>query len=411
MLRVNHLIGFGRFAGGQLTSVPFASMSDNFNDNSTDLNKWIIEAPFGTDSLVTVQETSNHVLITPRSGQSGNHLNGYQSRLTYDLTDKFISIQLAQVGTADLSRRDAFGFQLGGANTVEFLVGITNTVFRKQVSGSADDVNATYDSTNHKYLRIRHYSSKDAIIFDVSADGIAWNFARAIARPFSITDVAFYFYGGTTQSVVSPGTVIFDDFVAGNAPTCFIDNFDDNSQDTGLWSKTSFFSNNASVTVVESGAVVTITPMSSTAGSNTNGYQAVNAYDMTGKYALVEVPTVTANDAAAQLRFGMLKDANNVFNFIKSANSWTFRVTTAGVASDTTLTYDATAHRWIKLLQSSTNILFQTSPDGATWTTRRTVANPSFGVTALKPFFLAGTTGSVASPGTAVFDNFFSDLA
>jgi hypothetical protein len=124
MLRVNHLIGFGRFAGGQFTGVPFASMSDNFNDNSTDLNKWIVEAPFGTDALVTVQETSNHVLITPRASQSGNHLNGYESRSTYDLTDRFISIQLAQVGTSDLSRRDAFGFELNGTNTVEFLVGI-----------------------------------------------------------------------------------------------------------------------------------------------------------------------------------------------------------------------------------------------------------------------------------------------
>jgi len=190
----------------------------------------------------------------------------------------------------------------------------------------------------------------------------------------------------------------------------FKDNFNDNSQNTNLWSKTSFFGNNASVTVVETGGSVTITPLSSTAGSNTNGYQAIKAYNMTSKYLYIEVPTVTANDANAQLRFGMLSDSSNFFCFIKASTTLTFRVTTAGTPSDVNITYDATNHRWMRMLQSGSNILFDTSADSVTWTNRRSVANPSFGVTVLKPFFLAGTTGSSASPGTAVFDNFISNL-
>lgn len=198
-------------------------------------------------------------------------------------------------------------------------------------------------------------------------------------------------------------------YAAAGGGTITLDDFNDGSQ-AAIWTKTAFFGFNASVTVVESGGVVTITPVGSTAGSNMNGYQAISSYGMSSKYVQIEIPSATPNDANVQLRFGMLFDATNFFGFIKSGTGWTFRVTTAGTPSDTTLAYDSTAHRWVRLEQSGTDILFRTAPDGSTWTTRRTVANPSFGVTTLKPFFLAGTTASVAVPGNAVFDNFSSNL-
>lgn len=190
--------------------------------------------------------------------------------------------------------------------------------------------------------------------------------------------------------------------------TIQLDDFNDGIQ-AAIWTKTSFFGNNAAVTVVEAGGRVTITPITS-AGSNTNGYEAASFYDMTGKHASIEFVQRTAADTNAQCRFGMIEDASNFIAFVIANTSFTMRVTTAGTPSDTTLTYSTTDHRWLRIRESGGNTLFDTSTDGITWTNRRSVANPAFGVNTLKPFFLAGTTGSVASPGTGIFDNFHSNL-
>jgi hypothetical protein len=62
-------------------------------------------------------------------------------------------------------------------------------------------------------------------------------------------------------------------------------------------------------------------------------------------------------------------------------DGWTFfyndgplvlRETVNGVTSDTSITYNATDHRWWRLRVSGTTVNWETSPDGATWTTRRT---------------------------------------
>src|SRR5690606_24212730 len=45
------------------------------------------------------------------------------------------------------------------------------------------------------------------------------------------------------------------------------------------------------------------------------------------------------------------------------------------------------------------------SADGATWTAARTGVDPEFDVSAVNLFLDAGTTGSVATPGTAIFDD------
>lgn len=44
----------------------------------------------------------------------------------------------------------------------------------------------------------------------------------------------------------------------------------------------------------------------------------------------------------------------------------------------TRITYDPVNHAWWRLALSGTNIIWQTSPDGSTWTTRRTLAIPSW---------------------------------
>jgi hypothetical protein len=47
-------------------------------------------------------------------------------------------------------------------------------------------------------------------------------------------------------------------------------------------------------------------------------------------------------------------------------------------ASATSITYNSVTHAWFQIIISGTNVLFQSSPDGATWTTQRTLAKPTW---------------------------------
>ncbi len=44
----------------------------------------------------------------------------------------------------------------------------------------------------------------------------------------------------------------------------------------------------------------------------------------------------------------------------------------------TEITYNATDHAWVRIQRTGGNIVWSTSPDGTTWTTRRTLAQPAW---------------------------------
>src|SRR5690606_18568864 len=47
------------------------------------------------------------------------------------------------------------------------------------------------------------------------------------------------------------------------------------------------------------------------------------------------------------------------------------------------LPYDAEAHLWLRLREDGTNVYWDTSPDGSTWTNRRTLATPAWVTTSI----------------------------
>src|SRR5690606_20661782 len=47
------------------------------------------------------------------------------------------------------------------------------------------------------------------------------------------------------------------------------------------------------------------------------------------------------------------------------------------------LPYDPVAHLWLRLREGGTNVYWDTSPDGSTWTNRRTLATPAWVTTSI----------------------------
>jgi hypothetical protein len=206
-------------------------------------------------------------------------------------------------------------------------------------------------------------------------------------------------------------------FMIGGAKVeTLFDDFNDNSRDTGKWNlgSSNTSDDNASVTTLEQNTRLEIQPLDSTAGLNFYGYKSVDLFSLIGSQAFVECPQVgssSGNNTQITLMSGATDGDNKVAIEIDGGTIYfRYRGTSN---SDETLTYSSTDHRWLRIRHenSSGNVLWETSPEGAVWTTRRTVAASTIeaagvDLTALRAHLQAGTWQSVSSPVATYFDNF-----
>ena len=134
-------------------------------------------------------------------------------------------------------------------------------------------------------------------------------------------------------------------------------------------------------------------------------------YDLTDSYALLEITQMpsggTSDDANVFLEFGDLGAGDyieiGVDSQVGGADLLTWGEYTGYVPDFfTTITLDATAHRWVRLRSAGGTSYGDTSPDGLTWTNRFSYPD--------RAFIAAGTiiiaSGRVSgTPGTTRVDN------
>ena len=189
----------------------------------------------------------------------------------------------------------------------------------------------------------------------------------------------------------------------------FNDDFNDDLRDTSKWSlgilsrsSTNF---DPGVPVNESGGRLVITPRSNTTGSRYNGYLSVATWDLTGGRASVEAAQVTNSSAVTVFSVGINKD--NWYGFRLKGSTIYLERRISGSTSSQKIKYNALVHRFWRIRHNiaSDSIVYETSADGSNWSASFTVAR-QFSLSAIRVELIAGTTSSVASPGSAQFDNF-----
>lgn len=181
------------------------------------------------------------------------------------------------------------------------------------------------------------------------------------------------------------------------------DNFNDNSRDVTKWSTTG----GAVVFPVEQNGRLEI-PTSTTA-TGYGGFDSINLYSLYNSQARVRVVQPTAAGVASAENYLGLIDPNTSTNAIlmnKSGDSLYFNVRTNNVNSQTSVTWSSPSMDYWSVEESNGNILFKTSPDGLTWTTRRTVANPTWSLASVRVSLTAGTYAITALGGTVIYDDF-----
>jgi hypothetical protein len=155
------------------------------------------------------------------------------------------------------------------------------------------------------------------------------------------------------------------------ATSTIADDFNDGVINTTLWSGRYGIS-------TETGGRVQVP-----CGTGWSGLKTANAYTFDSVFLQVFPP---AANAAAECYVAVLlnspgqPDGTDLgFHLDRVTNTITGKSRTGyWDGSDTPITYNATNHAWLRIRASGANTLFETSPDGSTWTTLRTLATPAW---------------------------------
>jgi subtilisin family serine protease len=372
------------------------TISDDFNDNARDATKW--NAPTAID--ITVAERNGRLEITPAAAAAGHE--GYKSVTTSDLTDARVSVQASST-----QRIDGFGTYFVLSNPTGYLmfgIGGSNLVMQQEVGGVATNTTIPYNATQHRHWRIRHNRADDTVNWEVSANGATWTTLRSVPRPFSITNLQTILVAGKNLSTTPTTTAVFDNLWHEANPTpavAYADNFDDNLINPAMWTMPDATS---PTIVAEQNGRIEVTPQPNAAGYN--GVEMAGGFDFRDKTAQVEVQPAS-QAGAVYTYFKLYLDDNNGLVFAVGANSFTCDSTVNGVLDRTQSTWDATIRYWrFRHNIEANTISFDTSADGALWTTRKTVA-VGFPLHALRAGMGGGASGATnVAPGMAVFDNF-----
>ena len=190
-----------------------------------------------------------------------------------------------------------------------------------------------------------------------------------------------------------------------------IDNFNDDAIDqyhtttnpTGRWNVTGA----GPETLREVNGRVEIRPPGNQAGLSYFHYASATTYDLTDSQVRVElVRPLVAHTAASNYLAAVASPGNSVAIGVGGGMlSGTYSVsgtTTTAVS----VPYDAARHRWLRLREQGGTLFWETSPQGTEWEVLMSRTPPPVAVTTVHLFFGAGTSGPVAAPGVAVFDNF-----
>lgn len=148
-----------------------------------------------------------------------------------------------------------------------------------------------------------------------------------------------------------------------------VDDFNDNSRNVNLWP-------GSYGTLSETGGKAVIT-----CDVNYNAYESGHAWQLDESGILFQVtPPVSTT---AQLSFAYAHDTvsgTDISFYLNMAVGELYCNSQVGYsdAARTTLTYNSTDHAWLRIRETADVLYWQTSPDGETWTTRRSLATPTW---------------------------------
>ena len=195
-------------------------VSDNFNDNSLDTTKWGTTLFSGfTNTSLGLAETSQRLEIGPLlQNTGGSNYRGIRTNSTYNFSGAYSLVELVQAPNSNTAADAMFTIGNDVDNYYRIYVSAGNLIGLKKIAGTKTTLfTVTYNSTNHRFLRIRNDSGSVYMDTAPGSSGVPGSWTQQYTETWnssiSTSAIIFELKGGTSQSETNqPGTVIFDNF-------------------------------------------------------------------------------------------------------------------------------------------------------------------------------------------------------
>lgn len=380
--------------GAVVASLPVTFISNALPTASitSPANNTILNEP----ASVTISANANDSdgTITKVEFYQGASLIGTVNTAPYSLTWTGVSAGTYSLTARATDNRGAFGvsgpitFICNALPTVSITSPANNAMFTPPASVT---INANASDTDGSITKVDFYQGTTLIGTDTTA-------------PYSFTwsGVSSGSFVLTVKATDNRGAVSTSAPVAVTTPT-FFDDFNDNSLDTAKWS---LYIPSSPAVVSEQGQQLRITIPPSTA--TYNGVVSNASFDLRGGAAQVELVQAVSQAGWVDNSLLVQRDDQNFYQIGVGAGSIVFRSRIGGVESQSVITFDPVAHRFWRIshTQASDLVSLETSADGVTWTTRKTVT-AGFSLVGVKFVLNAGAWGpNNASPGAAIYNDF-----
>lgn len=421
-----------------------STLTDNFatQDNA----KWTYSGPTVSGGQLNIVPTLSYPDLFSAS--------------TYDLTSSEFVLQVVQnAGSGTGATSLTLKIYVDSSNSISFSIpgGTSSTMtMRETVAGVDSDTTTAYTTSGMQWFKIRE--SGGTIYWETSADGTSWTTQRSKTTTLTLTAVHAEVYCGFWQATPTPGTVLIDNVglpptgasstavtvgrtaagavgvsrsststalalgqtadgavnvlglsrssvstavtlgrtAAGSVSnakiaTTLVDDFA--TQDNAKWTY-------SGPTV--SGGQLRIVPTA----SYPNVYS-VASHDLTSSQFLVQlVQNTPVGTGATEVYISVRLGNGDGINFViegGTSSNMTMRETVSGIDSDTTATYTSDI-QWFRIRESSGTVYWETSTNGASWTTQRSKST-TLTLTAIHAELMCGFWQATPTPGTAIFDN------
>lgn len=348
----------------------------------------------------TVTQTGGKLEIVLPAAPTGQAQGSFYSHMNFDLRGDALWLQIPQMVNTATTANVEFVITGDWSGYAEFIQS-EGTLFMNAWEGgtAVSSASLPYDPDQHRWWRFREEGGM--LYWDTSHDGGQWTNRHAYTAPAYAARAGLWF--SAYSSAADGGTVLVDNLNGGSAPRepwCAMTNFSDDFADEDEGYDWRGWDTNC-VRRMRNGTI-SFTPDADLVADC--GYEMLTAWDLTGSSAHIEVPeVVTATDATTWFAVHDYNDRNASINIQNGeVGLW---LCAASCNQVKTFTYSATDHRWLRISESSGELIWSTSPDGASWTEQHRQSH-NLTVTQMSVSLGVSMPSGAPSPGQSVFDNY-----
>ena len=377
-----------------------SSITDDWSSGSINTSKW---DNWGSPQTSVVSQQL-HIASTLGGGYYGVDSNVNSTVLS--LTGSYVSDQLVDAGNQSLTSWGAYPVTMikSSDSTYQLYWAVETNKIRayKKIAGTATNLaEATYNSSVHKWFRIRE--SSGTIYWDYSTDGISWTNFTSIANPFDITSMTIGINVGTWNTEASTTSATFDNF---NRPltSSLTEDWSSGSINTSKWDnwgtpQTSVASQQLQIVSTLGGGYYGVS-------SDANGA----TYSLTGSYLLSQLINAGNQSLTSWGAYPvtLIKSGDNNYQLYWAVEVNKIRAykRVAGTATNLAeATYNSAVHKWFRIQEFGGTVYWDYSTDGKSWTNFTSTADP-FDISNVAVGTNVGTWQTEASTTSALFKNF-----